>query len=543
VPHHIAVVDELPLTTHGKIDDAALAAHDAAATGPTAAPETPTETALAEAIAELLGTATVDVSADLLALGMDSIVALSVVQAARRRGVALRARLMLECGSIRELAAAIDAESGAGSDRHEPDAPTTQPIPVLPNVHWLYEYGDPRRLAQTEAIPLPDGVTADALRTLLNTVVDGHEVLRTRLDRTAMTLVPQPDSATTELLSEVAVTGDLARAVAEHTETAVRALDPERGRLWSAVWLRPPEGPGVLVVTAHVLAIDPASWRVVLGELDAGWHALSEGRAPVPTREHTTYRQWSARLQERARTLDTADFWAAQLDGDDPELGARRVRPDTDRARDLAVSVSITDPELTARLIAAPDAMPALLAAATARAVSAWRRRRGQPTPPPLLALETHGRADGVVSDSADTGDTVGLLSAIYPVRVDPDSGPVEIPGSGIDFGLLRYVRADTAERLSAYREPQVLLNYLGRADVGGAGAFAVDRGLLTAVSVLPEPDLAVRHELTVMAAVLGEGGAPVLATQWRTLPAVLSAADVTVLQSLWQDALLEVAP
>jgi len=263
----------------------------------------------------------------------------------------------------------------------------------------------------------------------------------------------------------------------------------------------------------------------------------------VPTREHTTYRQWSALLHERAHRLDTADFWTAQLDGPDPDLGTRRVAPETDRARHLEVSVAITEPALTARLIAAADAMPALLAAAAARTVTAWRRRRGQPTPPPLLALETHGRADSVVSDSADTGDTVGLLSAIYPVRVDPDTGPVEIPGDGIDFGLLRYLRSDTAERLAAYRQPQLLLNYLGRADVGGAGAFNMDKGLLRVVSVLPEPELAVRHEVTVMAAVLAHGDAHVLATQWRTLPEVLSADDVAVLQSLWQDALQEVAP
>jgi mycobactin peptide synthetase MbtF len=543
VPHHIAVLDALPLTAHGKIDDAALAAHDAAATGPAATPETPTEAALAEAVAELLGVSAVDVSADMLSLGMDSIVALSVVQAARRRGVALRARLMLECGSIRELAAAIDAEADAAPGADEPEPASSEPIPVLPNTHWLYEHGDPRRLAQTEAIPLPDGITADALRTLLGTVVDSHEVLRTRFDRTTMTLVPQADTSLDELFTEVAVSGDLAAAVAEHTEKMVQTLDPERGRLWSALWLRPVQGPGVLVVTAHVVAIDPASWRVVLGELDAAWHSVRAGRTPVPTREHTTYRQWSALLHERAHRLDTADFWAAQLDGADPDLGTRRVHPETDRARHLAVSVAITDPELTARLIASAEAMPALLAAAAARTVTAWRLRRGQPTPTPLLALETHGRADGIVSDTADTGDTVGLLSAIYPVRVDPVTGPVEIPGDGIDFGLLRYLRSDTAERLSAYRQPQLLLNYLGRADVGGAGAFDVDKELLSAVSVLPEPELAVRHEVTVMAAILGHGDAPVLATQWRTVPEVLSADDVAALQSLWQVALQEVAP
>jgi mycobactin peptide synthetase MbtF len=539
VPHHVVVLDALPLTAHGKIDDAALVAHDAADAKPVAAPQTPTETALAAAVAELLGAGTVDLDAEMHALGMDSIVALSVVQAVRRRGLALRARLMLDCATLRELAAAIDAETG----EQAPADDSYGPISVLPNVFWLYEHGDPRRLAQTEAIPLPDGLTAEALRDLLGAVVAGHPALHARLDRASMTLVPQPVPDPATLLREVAVTEDLTAAVAAHTETALQTLDPEAGRLWSALWLRPPHGPGVLVLTAHVLAMDPASWRVVLGELDAGWHALSAGRAPDPAREHTSYRRWSALLHERAQRLDTSGFWAAQLDGPDPDLGARRVRPGTDRARDLAVSVAVADPEVTARLLAAPTPMPDLLTVAAARTVTAWRRHRGQPTPPPLLAIETHGRADATVSAEADTSETVGLLSAIYPLRVDPDTGPPEIPGHGIDFGLLRYLRADTAPLLSGYREPQLLLNYLGRADVAAAATMSVDRGLLTAVSVLPEPELAVRHEVTVMAAVLAEGDAPVLATQWRTLPGVLSADEVKALHILWHRALKEVAP
>lgn len=544
VPHRVTVLDQLPLTPHGKIDDAALAAHDDATGSPVAEPETPTEKALVEAVVDLLGPTPVDVDAELLSLGVDSIVALSVVQAARRRGLALRARLMLECGSIRELAAAIDAEANAAPDTESADAGAGEPIPVLPAVHWLYQHGDPRRLAQTEAIRLPDGITGADLRTLLTTVVASHEVLRTRLDRTTMTLVPQHDGDIGDRLREVTVRGDLTAAVAEQVDLSVQTLDPEGGRLWSAVWLRPEQGPGVLVWTAHVIAMDPASWRVVLGDLDAGWHALSAGRTPAPTAEHTSYRRWSARLTERAQHLDTVDFWIRQLDGDDPQLGARRIRPDLDRAADLTVSVAITEAALTGRLLAAPERTPDLLAAAAARTVTAWRRRRGQPTPTPLLALETHGRADTVVDDGADTSQTVGLLTAIYPLRVDPDAGGVpEVAGHGIDYGLLRYLRPDTAERLAAHPEPQLLLNYLGRADVGAGGAFPVDRGLLTDVSVLPEPDLSVRHELTVMAVILpGEDG-PVLATQWRTLPEILSAADIAVLQSLWQQSLEEVAP
>ncbi|OBG27774.1 non-ribosomal peptide synthetase [Mycobacterium sp. 852002-51057_SCH5723018] len=534
VPHHIVVLDELPLTPHGKIDENALAAIPVAE-GTAATPETPTEAALAQAFADVLGPGAVDVTAGFLQMGLDSLAALSVVQAARRRGIAMRARLMTECDTIRELAAAID------SDAVRPTAlagavEVGEPIPVLPNIHWLYEYGEPRRLAQTEVIRLPGTITRDGLDALLGAVVDGHEVLRCRLDCDAMTLVAQPK---TNILREAWASGALVDEVATQTRAAVESLDPQAGRLLSAVWLREPDGPGVLVLTAHVLAMDPASWRIVLSELDAGLHALAAGRTPTPAREHTSYRQWSGLLAARAKTLSTQAFWAAELEGVDPPLGARRLRPEADRVGDVAISISSCGADLTARLLALPRPMDELLVTAAARTVTSWRRRRGQETPAPLLALETHGRADVDVDQTVDTGDTVGLLSAIYPLRIHSDGSTdmARIPGNPIDYGLLRYLRSDT--QLRDHPEPQLLLNYLGSVHVG-VGDLQLDRDLMAEVEPVPEPEQAARHELTVVAGILGAGEAPVLAAQWRALPDILDAADIAALQQLWNDALWE---
>lgn len=148
--------------------------------------------------------------------------------------------------------------------------------------------------------------------------------------------------------------------------------------------------------------------------------------------------------------------------------------------------MAVTETDLTRRLLNGSEPAPHLLALAAARTVTRWRLHRGQETPPPLLALETHGRADGVV-DGADTSDTVGLLTAIYPLRVRSARDVAQIPGDGIDYGLLRYLRPDTAERLAAYREPQLLLNFLGRVHVGiDGGALRPDRALLAGSRKFP---------------------------------------------------------
>jgi mycobactin peptide synthetase MbtF len=200
-----------------------------------------------------------------------------------------------------------------------------------------------------------------------------------------------------------------------------------------------------------------------------------------------------------------------------------------------------TDADVTARLLNEDRPITQLLAAAAAQMISNWRLHRGQKQAVPLLAIETHGRADTITAD-ADTSDTVGLLSAMYPIRVDTPQAIDEIPGDGIDYGLLRYLRPDTAERLKAHPEPQLLLNYLGRLHFGGSGdGLRVDRDLLADVSALPEPGVAVRYELTIIAGIVGDADMPMLLTQWRTLPDILTAEDIATLQSLWRDALREV--
>ncbi len=245
-------------------------------------------------LTEILHVTSIDPNADFLELGLDSIVALSVVQSARRRGIALRARLVLECSSVRELAAAIDTEAAAEAAA-ETAHPTAEahadsgPMPLLANAHWLYEFGEPRRLAQAEAIRLPDGVTGEQLKAALSAIVDGHEVLRSRLDRATMTLHPDQPR---DFLTEITVSGELQAAVAAETGRAIDSIDPEHGKLVTAAWLRPPTGQSVLVLAAHVLALDPVSWQVVLGELDATLHALMAGNTPAPVREHTSYRRW-----------------------------------------------------------------------------------------------------------------------------------------------------------------------------------------------------------------------------------------------------------
>lgn len=148
-----------------------------------------------------------------------------------------------------------------------------------------------------EAIRLPAGTDPQRLRSALAAIVAVHPVLHTRLDPATLMLHPiEP----VDILTEIAVDADDLQTVTEHGTRLLAGLDPQAGVLLRALWLRPSAGTGVLLLCGHVLALDPVSWQVILGEL----HAALAGADPLP--ERSGYRRWATALTERAHALDTA---------------------------------------------------------------------------------------------------------------------------------------------------------------------------------------------------------------------------------------------
>ncbi|MEU1902434.1 phosphopantetheine-binding protein, partial [Nocardiopsis dassonvillei] len=122
VPAHVVTVPRMPLNANGKVDRAALttlagqrAGNDAAAGAP---PEGPTERAVADIWADLLGLDTVNRDDDFVALGGDSLLATRMTEALRRRfGTELPLRRVFEAPTVRALAALLDR--GPSSADHE----------------------------------------------------------------------------------------------------------------------------------------------------------------------------------------------------------------------------------------------------------------------------------------------------------------------------------------------------------------------------------------------------------------------------------------
>lgn len=576
-PARLVVLPQLPVTVNGKLNGDVLERLAVEAlTGGTsgsefAEPTTPTESALCDCCAELFDGKAPSIDDDFFALGVDSIVAISLVNKLRSRELMIAPRMVLAAPTIRQLAALIDDRASRGDvDSLVAEADYGE-VPPLPVVSWMYESEIYRRLSLSVLVRLPEGIGRPEIERMLQLLLDGFGMLRSTLVDTPdgpRVVTREPGSVRADsVLSRVELPeGEAAHAaITIAARDAFDALDPWSGVMLRGTWLADADSGDVLMLTVHHLAMDVVSWHVVLGYLADAWHAVKSGGVPKAPMEFTSYRRWSQLMHQRASSEFVSrqlDYWAAQVSGPDPELGVRHADPARDTWGALQNTAVPTSVDITARLLASvnkPEGVYGFLLAALAVTVASWRAERGQdPSAGTLVSLEGHGRADAELD--TDTSGTVGWFTTVYPARIGAGETAIdidriendraeaarllsgvserlsEIPYQGIDYGLLRYV--DRCAELVSARDPQIQFNYVGRMDISGIDdqpwSLITDSRSL-AVPPVTEPDLPLRFAITIGSAVLATPDGPQLLTNWQWSSNLFTSADADQLARLWQ--------
>ncbi|WP_282781715.1 non-ribosomal peptide synthetase, partial [Nocardia sp. CC201C] len=572
VPDVVTVLDELPLTSSGKIDRRALP-EPVLTPHQFRAPATPAEQVVAEVFAEVLGIDRVGAEDDFFALGGDSIVSIQVVAKARARGVAFGPRDVFEQRTAARLAAVADTTAAAGATLAELPGGGVGELPLLPVAHWMVQWGKGfRRFEQHVVLRLPDGVTETGLHTALGALLDHHDMLRSKLRCDApgqwwISVAPPSTVAAASRLRHRPIDPELVsdgleavtNIAAAELDSALRALDPAAGAMVRFVWLDLGDMPGWLLVVAHHLVVDGVSWRVLVPDLLSALDRVRTGAAPVLAPVGTSMRRWAhglvAAAAEPAR-LAELEFWQGIVDGPDPLWGGRDLDPAVDTAETLD-QVRVELPEAVTRtlLTTVPTAFHGGvndgLLAGLAVAVRLWLARRGSDEPTVLVRLEGHGREEQVVP-GADLSRTVGWFTSMFPVRFDltgvdlADVATVvrsvketlrALPDKGIGYALLRYLNPDTAARLPDRMPGRIGFNYLGRVSAADTGDSEVHGGL-GELDAAPDPDMPVTVAVDISAIAIDDR----LRASFRFPRTLLDRSEVEEFAQLWSQALTAIA-
>ena len=445
VPASLVPLEVLPLTESGKVDRARLPdpSGEAASHGPVP-PSNATEHSLLEVWKGVLGLVEIGVEDHFLDLGGDSILSLQVVARARAAGLELSPRDVFDAPTVRllsELAKPVK-ESTETVDEEGP-------VALSPIQRWYLD-GDPEypgHFAMSVVLRV-DGAGASeerwhfALRSALAEVQAHHGALRLRVQR------PSDEQGAGEWSAQVVpVSGsaapvlfvlDGAATVDAAEQQLGQAFDLEKGPLLGAA-LIPGEAPW-LVLAAHHMAVDAASWVPILEDFESAYGAALRGVPVALPKKSLGWRGWVQRARGRD-SVPPLPGLAAGLEGEGESVVFRLGRAETERLLARESGSARTQDRLLAALAAA---------ASNALGMSAT-----------IVDVEGFGR-DLDVSPSSDVSRTVGWFTTLSRIRLD---------GADAEVALGQAAAARTRIPVKAPVEPAtILFNYLGRGSSGQNG-------------------------------------------------------------------------
>ncbi|HVR95886.1 MAG TPA: condensation domain-containing protein, partial [Thermoanaerobaculia bacterium] len=453
VPSAFVALDALPLTQTGKIDRRALPIPESAWSDlgrEHVAPRNPVEEVLAGVWAEVLGRERVGVYDNFFELGGDSILTLQVVAKGKKAGIRFAPRQIFQHQTVAELAEVADASEllAAGDE--------AGPVPLTPaQARFLEDAGPrPERWSEAVLVELPAGLTLETVARALAELPTRHDALRVRFEPLAAgpwrqsLAVPGAAAVPLDRFDLPAGAGRQA-ALARCADEVRGRLDLTAGPLLRAALLQEPGAPDLLLLAAHPLAVDGASWPLLLADLAA----LCEGAGPA---ERTaSFRQWAAALAERSQSVEAfepEDAVAPKLprlpiDVKDPVLQGRS-------AGDACAFSTWLEAEETRRLL---DEVPQrygntveeVLLAALAEAFSPWTGSR-------LLAVDVETSGRNLTLGDFDASRTAGRLGGLSPVQLEAAADPAE---------SLRETKERLRRAAGGRSVPEVALRYRGRID------------------------------------------------------------------------------
>jgi amino acid adenylation domain-containing protein/non-ribosomal peptide synthase protein (TIGR01720 family) len=493
VPSAFVVLESLPLTPNGKLDHRALPAPAGDRPDLTrrhVAPVTAVEELLARHWAEVLGLEQVGITESFFELGGDSILCIQLIARAREAGYRLTLRQIFQHRTIAEVARVAEpiAPSRASSEA------VTGAVALMPIQKWFFEreLPNPHHFNQAVLLSLRERADVAALAGAVREVVKHHDGLRLRFAREGEGWRQwYAGEVEVEAFDHVDLTGEPAwrQALEADASRAHQALSLTTGPLLRVVHYALGRAGERLLVVIHHLAVDGVSWRILLADLQRAYDQLRAGGPVELPAKTTSLQEWARRLAEHAQSsaLEAEGaYWTAQARQAFARLPVDH--PHGENAESSASDVAVElDRDLTRRLL---QDVPAVyrtriddaLLAALAQAVAEWTGQERV-----LVELEGHGREE--LFDGADLSRTVGWFTSLYPVvlEVAGCGGPGEvlqavkeelrrIPGRGIGFGALRYLRADELGRsMRELPRAEIRFNYLGQFDqlLSESGMFA----------------------------------------------------------------------
>jgi amino acid adenylation domain-containing protein len=333
VPANIVIVEQIPLTTNGKVDSRNLP--DVARAGLEDVSEkqiaqTPEEEVIAGIWSTLLKVDDVGMEENFFELGGHSLLAMQVMSRIRDAfKVDLPLKTLFERPTIRELATSVRGRP-AKQHMEKPILPAKKgeliPLSFAQQRLWFLDQLKPGlpRYNLPLCFRLRGKLDREVLERAITGITTRHEILRTSFHVVGGQPFQKVEPTRPVALVAVEIDGvdesaRMGRAMALISEEARRSFDLGAGHLLRASLFNLDESEHFLVLVFHHIVFDGWSMDVLIRELRALYEAgISGGHPSLPDLhlQYTDYALWQRTMQDEEELAKQLVFWKEQLSGE-----------------------------------------------------------------------------------------------------------------------------------------------------------------------------------------------------------------------------------
>jgi amino acid adenylation domain-containing protein/non-ribosomal peptide synthase protein (TIGR01720 family) len=508
IPAYFVQLDQLPLTTHGKIDRKALPEPQMMAGQNYAAPNSDIERKLVEVWSGVLGIEKIGINDDFFDRGGDSIKTIQVQARMNKFGYKLEMNDIFKNPTIAQLAKKVK--------KHENII--TQSIvngdsPLTPIQKELFEK-DPDIHHFNQAVMLYSKKRLDegTIRKIFTAIQTHHDALRMtykRIDDKIIQTIHGPDYPLSLQVHDLRGASAPRQKLLEKANQLQGSIDLEKGPLMKLALFHLEDGDRLLIVIHH-LVTDGVSWRILFEDIEHLYRQYAKGDSGSLPLKTDSFKHWSEKLNQYAKTkqfLQEMQYWKkieqSPVKPIKKDFEAEHYAKDSERAS-FTLSKEKTEELLTKVNTAYHTEINDILLTGLGLAVQKTFANQEV-----LITLEGHGRE--TIIAGADISRTVGWFTATYPVLLDMRwtddlSRQIKevkeclhrVPNKGIGYGILKHLTPTAyREGLTFERQPQVEFNYLGQfdADVKQMSVFEVAAG---SVGNTVSPNRKLNHDFSI---------------------------------------------
>lgn len=440
IPNQFIFIDNIPLTSNGKIDYKSLPVVETVREEFVGA-QNEIQAKVVNAVSKILNVNNVGINDNYFQLGGDSIKAIQISSLLKQEGINLNIKDILSNDTIAKIADMAEVKQIVNISQELADGS----INNTPILKWFFnmKFNDYNQYNQYVLIKCNKAINIDYIKLAFRKMVEHFDELRINYDKVTQKLYYNNNHLNDEINIQTI------KADSDFLNKDNTKFDIEKSLLFNITNFVKTDGKSVLLFKLHHLIVDGVSWRILITTL-FNIIEMCEKDKPIemPLKTHS-YKVWSEYLQKYAEEIDASEklYWNDINNGDygkqinrQQNSCIQKVTFNIDEAKTKELISNVAD----IYNLKINDILLILLVISTNQLEVA-------------IEVERHGREN--IDENIYISRTVGWFTSMFPILFKVNDGDInskikdlkeqlnKVPNNGFNYSFLypnqekRYIR------------------------------------------------------------------------------------------------------